>query len=56
MQLLIYRCNRRIPTIRKRISDAYKNLPIDHICLVSTGATTGYDSKLDLKYLFFRGT
>ena len=23
--------------------------------LVSTGATTGYDSKLDLKYLFFRG-
>ena len=23
--------------------------------LVSTGATTGYDSKLDLRYLFFRG-
>jgi NADPH:quinone reductase-like Zn-dependent oxidoreductase len=23
--------------------------------LVSTGATTGYDSKLDLRYLFFKG-
>jgi NADPH:quinone reductase-like Zn-dependent oxidoreductase len=23
--------------------------------LVSTGATTGYDSKIDLRYLFFRG-
>ena len=24
--------------------------------LVSTGATTGYDSPIDLRYLFFRGT
>jgi NADPH:quinone reductase-like Zn-dependent oxidoreductase len=24
--------------------------------LVSTGATTGYDSTIDLRYLFFRGT
>jgi NADPH:quinone reductase-like Zn-dependent oxidoreductase len=23
--------------------------------LVSTGATTGYDSEIDLRYLFFRG-
>ena len=24
--------------------------------LVATGATTGYDSQLDLRYLFFKGT
>ena len=24
--------------------------------LVSTGATTGYDSAIDLRYLFFKGT
>ena len=24
--------------------------------LVATGATTGYDSTIDLRYLFFKGT